>query len=319
MCRGAGVEQGRRAGQVGQGGHQPVEADRLGRRAGQAAGHAQQPVLRGLDDQPAGGVAQQVAVVDGPQPEVLEPAVGVLVDGEVELAGVVLDEARGLVADQPLGVPERDRLAERGDALAADLLVDVRRQQPRGQPGVLRLHADHLRRRLDREAVQLGGRGAVVQAADGPGGHPQRVDVGEVVGPALDGADDLVHVDGLGVAAALAHLHRRTAGGGRCSVGAACAGGGADLVSVTVMALSSRAGPGSGTGGAGRREGERGAPRRTTLTSRRPSLAASDHRARVCTVRWQVFGLAGTGLGTLSRLDPPSGRRFPDADASSAV
>src|SRR6478752_4656647 len=85
------------------------------------------------------------------------------------------------------------------------------------------------------------------------------------------------------------------------------------------MALSSRAGPGPVRGRAGRREGERGATGRTTLTSRRPSLAASDHRTQVCTVRWQVFGLMSTDLGTLSRLDPPSGRRFPDAVASSAV
>ena len=144
---GAGVEQRRAAGQVGQRRHQPVEPDRLARALRQAAGDAQQEVLRRLDDQARRRVPQQVAVVDGAQPEVLEPAIGLPVDREVELAGVVLDEGRGLVADQALGVAERHRLAERRDALVADLLVDVPGQQPGGQARVLRLLADHLGRR----------------------------------------------------------------------------------------------------------------------------------------------------------------------------
>ena len=206
---GAGVEQRRAAGQVGQRGHQPVELDRLGRGPGQAGGDPEQEVLRGLDHQPAGGVPQEVAVVDGAQPEVLEPPVGVRVDREVELARVVLDEARGLVADQPLGVAERHRLAERHDALVADLLVDVAGQEARGEPGVLRLLADHLRRGLDRQPVQLGGAGPVVQAADGSRRDPHRVHVGQVVADPVDGSHDLVDVDGLVVAVPLAHLHRR--------------------------------------------------------------------------------------------------------------
>jgi hypothetical protein len=152
-------------------------------------------------------VAEQVAVVDGAQPEVLEATIAVDVDGEVELAGVVLDEPRRLVADQPLGVTQRDRLAERHHALVPDLLDDVAREQPRGQPRVLRLLADHLGGRLDRQPVQLGGGGAVVQAADGAGRHPHRVDVGQVAADAVDRPHDLVDVDRLVLAVALAHLH----------------------------------------------------------------------------------------------------------------
>jgi hypothetical protein len=123
---------------------------------------------------------------------VLELPVGRLVDGEVELAGVVLDELGGLVADEPLGVAERDRLAERRDALPAHLLVDEAGQQPRRQPRVRRLLADHVGGRADRQLVQLGGGRAVVQAADRLRRDPHRVDLGEVGGPALDHADDLV-------------------------------------------------------------------------------------------------------------------------------
>jgi hypothetical protein len=73
---GAGVEQRRRAGQVGQRPEQPREPDRLGRGPGQSTCDTQQEVLRGLRYGPGAGVPQQVAVVDGTQPEVLEPPVG---------------------------------------------------------------------------------------------------------------------------------------------------------------------------------------------------------------------------------------------------
>ena len=206
---GAGVEQGGAAGQVGQRRHQPVEPDRLPRRPGQPARHPHQEVLRGLDHQPRRRVPQQVAVVDRAQPEVLEPVVGVGVDREVELAGVVLHERRRRVTDQALGVAERDRLAERRHTLVADLLLDVAGQQPARQPRVRRLLADHLRRGLDREPVQLRGGGAVVQAADRAGRDPHRVDVGQVAADAVDRAHDLVDVDGLAVPVSFAHAHRR--------------------------------------------------------------------------------------------------------------
>ena len=93
---GPGVEQGGAAREVGQRGHQSVEVDRLVRRTSQAAGHPQQEVLRGLGDQPRVRVAQQVPVVDGAKSEVLEAAVGLASDDEVELAGGVLDERRHL-------------------------------------------------------------------------------------------------------------------------------------------------------------------------------------------------------------------------------
>ena len=178
--RGAGVEQGRRAGQVGQRGHQPVEADRFGRRVRQAAGHAQQPVLRQFDHVAAGRMAQQVAVVDGAQAEVLEPAVRAEVDGVVELARVRRDEGRGGVADQALAVAERDALAERVHALAAHLLADVAGEQAGGELGVRGLLGDEFGGGLDGQPVQFGGGGAVVEAADGLGGDPHRVDVRQV-------------------------------------------------------------------------------------------------------------------------------------------
>ena len=206
---GAGVEQCRRAGQVCERGHQPVAADRLARGARQSTRDTQQPVLRPLDDGTAVRVAQQVAVVDGAQPEVLEAPVGVVVDGVVQLAGVGGHERRGGVADQPLGMAEGDALAERVHALAADLLVDVGGQQAGGEPGVLRFLGDQLGRRPDRQAVELLGGGAVVEPADRPGRHPQWVYCGHSGGASLHRADDLVHVDVLELTTALAHPHRR--------------------------------------------------------------------------------------------------------------
>ena len=290
---GPGVEQRRAAGQVGQRRHQPVEPDRLPRRPGEPAGHPKQEVLRRLDHQPGRRVPQQVPVVDRAQPEVLEPAIGLPVDREVELAGVVLDEPRGLVADQTLGLAQRDRLAERRDALVADLLVDVPRQQPGGQPGVLRLLADHLGGGLDRQPVQLGGGRAVVQAADGAGGDPHRVDVLEVAAHAVDRSHDLVDVDGLAVAVAFAHAH-----------------GGADgnfgdrhfsLLARSVLTVRDHAGR--------RRE-------RSThpALSRRPSHEASDHRTRRvrCAGRSSDSWAHARPLLTVASQVSPSGR--PSAD-----
>ncbi len=204
---GAGVEQRRRAGQVGQRRQEAVEADRLRGVRRQSTCDPQQPVLRRLHDQAGRRVPQQVPVVDGAQAEVLEPQVAARVHGVVELAGVGRHERGGRVADQAVLVAEPDRLAERGDALPAYLLVDVTGQQPRGQPRVLRLLADHLGGRLDRQPVELGGRRAVVQAADRPGRHPQGIYIGQSAGAAFHRPDDLVDVDRFVVAVALPDLH----------------------------------------------------------------------------------------------------------------
>ena len=273
---GAGVEQRRAARQVGQRGHQAVELDRLGRALRQPAGHPHHEVLRRLDHQTGGGVAQQVTVVDRTQAEVLEPVVGVEVDREVELAGVVLDEAGGLLADQALGVAQADGLAEGGDALVADLLLDVRGQQPRGEPGVLRLLADHLGGGLDAEPVELGGGGAVVQAADGAGGDPHRVDVGEVAADAVDRPDDLVDVDVLGVAVALEHLH----GGAADGLGRHGRQRGVDDRHFSLLARSVLDGPGT------RRRRQRGPRTRTRPASALPRGLGPPRPTGA--VRWQV-------------------------------
>jgi len=152
-------------------------------------------------------VAQQIAVVDGLDAEVLEVPVRHGGDSVVKLARVVLDERRRLVADQPLGVAEADRLAERRDALPADFLVDVARQQAGRKARVLRLLARHLGRGLNRQQVKFGGGRAVVQPADGLGRDPERIDLVQLDRAALHRADDLVHVDRLGFAVPLPHLH----------------------------------------------------------------------------------------------------------------
>ncbi len=241
-------------------------------------------------------MAQQVAVVDGAQPEVLEAPVGVLVDGEVELAGVVLDEGGGLVADEPLGVPEGDGLAEGRDALPAHLLLDVAGEQPRGEPRVLRLLADQLGGGLDGQPVELGGGGAVVQAADGAGGDPHGVDVRQVAADAVDGADDLRHVDRFAVAVALADGHRVT-GGGR---------GERHLFSSRDSRTMRSGGRAGGRPAGVRRPAASGVA--LLPSGGRPTRPRTTH-TRAGVGRWQVFGLVGPP--PRSPEVAPTGRRFP--------
>jgi hypothetical protein len=117
------------------------------------------------------------------------------------------DHVGGLVADDALGLPERHRLREGVDVLVLDLLVDDRRQQAGGQPGVVGLLRDERRRGPDGEVVQVLGRGAVHQTRDGAGGDTHRIDVVETLGATCDRTHDLVQVDRLQAAVALAHPH----------------------------------------------------------------------------------------------------------------
>ena len=104
---------------------------------------------------------------------------------------------REALVDEAEPVRDRDRLRERVDLLVANFLVDVRGEQARREPRVLRLFDDERRGRLDRELVELARRRAVVEAADRLGRDAQRVDVREALAAAAHGADDLVDVDGL--------------------------------------------------------------------------------------------------------------------------
>jgi hypothetical protein len=209
---GAGVEQRRARRQVGERRHQVVEADRLVDVGAQPAGHAQEEVLRRLDDLAARRVAQQVAVVDGAQTEELEAAVAVGVDGRVEGRGVRVDEREHLVRDQAFGVADRDRLGEPRDVLVADLLVDHRGQQPRGELGVVRLLDDEPGSGADGQVVEFPGGRPVGERRDRAGGDTHRIDTEEPFGGPGDGVDDLVDVDGLQRSAALLDPH---AAGGR--------------------------------------------------------------------------------------------------------
>ena len=276
---------------------QPVEVDGLAGGVRQAAGHPQQEVLRRLEHQPGRRVPQEVAVEHRAQAEVLETAVVGRVDRDVELDGVGRHERGGVVPDQTLGVTERDRLRERGDPVAAHLLVDVGREQPGRQPRVLGLLADQLGGGLDGEPVELGGRRAVVEPADGAGRDPQRVDLGQAVADPVDGTDDLVDVHRFGVAVALAHPHHG-AGRGRCGGwggrpgGALGRGGGHRSLLASSVCSSDRA---RGDEDGGRPPGIRRVPGTHQLPSADPRDRgdAVPGRARR---DWQVFGLAGPTL-----------------------
>jgi hypothetical protein len=73
--RGAAVEQRGRARQVVEFGHAPVQRQRAGHVFAQGAGDAQEELLRGLDHLARARMAQQVAVVQRAQAEVVEVAI----------------------------------------------------------------------------------------------------------------------------------------------------------------------------------------------------------------------------------------------------
>ncbi len=180
-------------------------------------------------------MAQEVAIVDSAQAEVLELAVALHGDGVVQLPRVAPDEGREALVREAESLGREHRLGEGVDLLPADLLVDVRGQEARGEPRILWFLEDERRRRLYRKLIELARRGTVVKAADRLGRHPHGVNVKEPHTAPTHRPDNLVHVDGLGGAVALADPHRRSRVGllrraaldwcaRQCRAGAVCLG-----------------------------------------------------------------------------------------------
>ena len=211
LVAGAGIEQRRRAGQVVQRRHQPIQLKRSVRRVGQRDRDAHEEMLRGLDHRALLRMAQQIAVVERPQAEILEAAALRDVDRIVELARMGFDHRAHAVVDQADRMPLRDRLRERMHALPRDFLVDIARQQARGEARVLRLVGGERGGGADRQLVEFAGRGAVVDAGDGLQRDAHRIDVVQPVAAALHGAHDLADIDRFAAAVALGDAH----GGGR--------------------------------------------------------------------------------------------------------
>src|SRR5690606_19965481 len=120
-----------------------------------------------------------------------------------------LHELQQAVVDQAHLVAACDGLGERVDLLAGHLLGDEVGQQPRGEAAVLGLLAGQQGGGADRELVQLRGRGTVVEAGDGAGGHPHRIDGVQTRAAALHRTNDLVQIDRLAAAVALRYGHCR--------------------------------------------------------------------------------------------------------------
>ena len=151
---------------------------------------------------------EQVSVVQRPHAEVLEQPAAVPLDGVVELAAVLDNEAADGVVDEPEVVPRLHRLGERVDVLVLDLLVDEHREQPRRELRVLGLLRDERGRGADGELVELAGGGAVVEPGDGAGGDAERVHLMEAARRPFHRAHDLHDVGGLVRPAAFADPHR---------------------------------------------------------------------------------------------------------------
>ena len=158
-------------------------------------------------------MAQQIAVIDRAQTEIIEAAVEFEVKRAVELARIGLHERQQPLVDEAKFVTARDRLRERVDFLAGDFLGDVVRQQTRGEAAVFGLFGREHRRGADRQLVELLRGRTVVEAGNRARGHAHRIDGIQPVGGARHGAHDLVQIDRLALAVALGHGHR--AGGMR--------------------------------------------------------------------------------------------------------
>ncbi|MCP9990876.1 hypothetical protein LUX09_10810 [Streptomyces albogriseolus] len=142
--------------------------------------------------------------MQGAQPEVAEPVVGVRVDQRVQPGRVEPDEGGGAVADQALPVPGGHRAGERGDALRGGLGTDAEGQQPGGEPGVRGVLGDQPGRRLGGQVPQLRLVGGGGPAAQRGGGHPAGVGVGQVGGQLGQGPQQR----GPGAVALLGHAGR---------------------------------------------------------------------------------------------------------------
>lgn len=148
-------------------------------------------MLRGLDDLAGERVAQQIAAVQGPQPEVAEAVVGPvgegLVDQLVECGGVQRDELGRTVRDQALAVPDGDRCREGDGALSCGLVRDGPGEEPCGEPRVGGVLGDQAGGGLGGQRAQLGLVRPGVAAAQCGGGHPSGVGVGQIGGEAGQG------------------------------------------------------------------------------------------------------------------------------------
>ena len=132
-------------------------------------------MLRRLNHGAQLGMAQEVAVIDDAQAEEFKQVVALGGDGVVELAGVASDEFCRALADQPRLVCHLNGLRERVDVLVLDFLVYVGGEDAGGKTGIVGLVGDETGGGADGELVQLGGGGAVAEAADGLGGDTQGV------------------------------------------------------------------------------------------------------------------------------------------------
>lgn len=193
---GAGVEQGGGGGQVVEPVHQAVQGGHflqgpLGGVLGQPGGDAQHEVLRGLGDLAGERVPQQVPAVQCPQPEVAEAVVRAVgegpVDQGVECGGVQGDELGRTVRDQALAVPDGDRGREGDGALSGGLVRDGPGEEPGGEPRVGRVLRDQAGGGLGGQRAQFRLVRPRAAAAQGGGGDPSGVGVGEIGGEAGQG------------------------------------------------------------------------------------------------------------------------------------
>src|SRR5690606_1835907 len=109
---------------------------------------------------------EEIAIVQGSQPEVFERAIAIGAYGVVEFARMIGHERAQSIIEQSERVAAGDRLRERVDLLIAHLLVDVGGEQARRELGVLRFFDDERGRGLNRELVEFARARAVVEAAD---------------------------------------------------------------------------------------------------------------------------------------------------------
>ncbi|MNK65221.1 hypothetical protein D3C87_845090 [compost metagenome] len=201
----ARVEERGRSGHVAELADQLVEGDRLRDGLGEAQGHPHEKPLRPLDDEAGFGMAQQVAIVDGLEAEVLEGSIARMGDRRLEGLPIGLGELPHLRVQQT----ERLGLAQvLGEGLAqADFLSHVSGEETSRHPRVLRLLGDQHDGGRDRALVEVSRGASLVQARDGLRGDRDGVHPRQALAGPRGGLEDLLETNVLARPVSLDYLH----------------------------------------------------------------------------------------------------------------
>ncbi len=216
------IKERRRARQIVVCRNHAIKLHRLLHRPRQSAAHAQKELLWSLQRLARLRMAQQIAVIDRPQSEILKQLGPPIIDRIIQLPRILQNKQRGLFRHQSVLLSRRHRLRKRVNILIRDFFRDESVQQPRCKLRVFRLLRNQRSRSLNRQQVQLARSRPMKQAANRLARNANRIDRFQSIRASLDRAHNLVHVGRFEAAVALANLHLRVVCCGRARTWKCC-------------------------------------------------------------------------------------------------